>query len=69
MPIQIEQYALGRSSNGTFAYRIKVAGGGWNTWVAVSAADFAAFAALFNKTPLYAHSDGSITTGPEPIGT
>lgn len=68
MPDQIEQYALGRSANGRFAYRIKLIGRGWGNWMAVSAEEFAAFAALFNKAPLYAHSDGSITTGAEPIG-
>lgn len=69
MPTQIEQYALGRSSNGQFGYRIKLAGRGWTNWILVSAAEFTAFAALFNTAPLYYHSDGSITTGAEPIGS
>jgi hypothetical protein len=68
MPTQVEQYALGRNANGGFAYRIKLAGRSWSNWVMVSAAEFAAFAALFNEAPLYAHPDGSLTTGPEPIG-
>ncbi|MGC4099543.1 MAG: hypothetical protein QM706_20805 [Nitrospira sp.] len=68
MANQIDQYALGRYANGTFAYRVKFIGGGWANWTAVSAAEFAAFAALFNTAPLYAHPDGSITTGAEPIG-
>lgn len=67
MPNQIDQYVLGKQYNGNFAYRIKVAGGVWSNWVPVPAAEFAAFAALFSKSPLYIHSDGSITTGPEPI--
>lgn len=67
MPTQIEQYALGRNSKGQFAYRIKLAGGSWSNWVPVPAAEFAAFGVLFSKSPLYIHSDGSITTGPEPI--
>lgn len=66
-PNQIDQYVLGKKYNGLFAYRIKVAGGGWSNWMPVPAAEFAAFAALFSKSPLYLHSDGSITTGVEPI--
>lgn len=68
MPTQVEQYALGRSASGGFAYRIKLAGRDWGNWIMVSAADLAAFAALFKQSPLYAHPDGSITTGAEPIG-
>lgn len=68
MPVQVEQYALGCNSKNGFAYRIKLQGRAWGNWVMVPSSDFAAFAALLNEGPLYVHTDGSITTGPEPIG-
>ena len=66
--VQVEQYMLGWDPRNGFAYRIKLTGGVWGPWVMVSSADLAAFAAIFNEQPVYVHSDGSITTGPEPIG-
>ena len=66
--VQIEQYALGWNQRYGFGYRVKLVGNNWGNWVKVSSSDFAAFAALFNKGPLYAHPGGSVTSGAEPIG-
>ena len=65
---QIEQFALAwHPQKGSF-YRIKLVNAPWANWVAVSAADLAALAALLNEQPVFLQPDGAITTGPEPVG-
>lgn len=66
--VQVEQYVLGWHPQKGSAYRIKLAGRVLSPWISVSAADLAALAAIFAEQPVFAHSDGSITTGPEPVG-
>ena len=62
---EIEQFTLGWDPTSGFAYRIKTKGGTWGRWINVPAAEFAAFAAIFNERPLYINSRGAIATGPE----
>jgi len=68
MPYIVERFMLGWHPQKGAGYRIKLANGAWGNWVIVPAADLAALAAIFNESPVYAHEDGSITTGEEPIG-
>lgn len=48
---EIEQFTLGWDPTSGFAYRIKTKGGTWGRWINVPAAEFAAFAAIFNERP------------------
>lgn len=69
MPVKITDYQLGWHSGKGSGFRYKLENGGWSAWVMLpSAADLAAIAAIFNESPCYLQSDGSLTTGLEQIG-
>jgi len=62
---EIEQFTLGWAPQTGFAYRIKKKGKGWESWVNVSAAELAAFAAILSERPVYINSSGAIATAPQ----
>jgi hypothetical protein len=68
MPLQIDQFALGWHLQKGCGFRYKTVNGPWSQWVMVSPADLAAVAAIFNEQPVFLQPDGTITTGPEPVG-
>jgi hypothetical protein len=68
MANQVEQFVMAWHPQKGCGFRIKPVGGGWSGWVKVSPADLAALGAIFNEQPVFVHPDGTITTGPEPVG-
>lgn len=68
MAIQIEQYVLNWHPTNGASYRIKLSGRTWGPWNRVPPSDLAAIAAILNESPCYVNDDGSIGTGPEPVG-
>ena len=60
---EIEQFTLGWDPTSGFAYRIKPKEGTWGSLFNVPAAEFAAFAAIFNERPLYINSRAQLPLG------